>query len=108
MKRPAGRRMATLALLSLAPGISLAHHAFAAQYDETKPVALTGVVVKIEWLNPHAYFFIDVRDDDGVITTWACELTSPVGLMRLGWAIMLPLSILNIIVTGLVLLILES
>jgi Family of unknown function (DUF6152) len=77
--------MAALALLSLAPGISLAHHAFAAQYDETKPVTLTGVVVKIEWLNPHAYFFIDVRDDDGVITTWACELTSPVGLMRLGW-----------------------
>lgn len=86
MKRSVGGQLAALTLLSLGPGISLAHHAFAAQYDETKPVTLTGVVVKVEWLNPHAYFFIDVYDDDdGSITTWACELTSPVGLMRLGW-----------------------
>lgn len=63
-----------------------AHHAFSAQYDVDKPASLTGVVVKIEWLNPHAYFFIDVTDEaTGEITTWACELTSPVGLMRRGW-----------------------
>ncbi len=62
------------------------HHAFSAQYDVDKPASLTGVVVKIEWLNPHAYFFIDVTDEaTGEITTWACELTSPVGLMRRGW-----------------------
>lgn len=85
MKRSVGRQLVALTLLSLSPGISFGHHAFAAQYDETKPVELTGIVVKVEWLNPHAYFFIDVHDDDGSITTWACELTSPVGLMRLGW-----------------------
>lgn len=63
-----------------------AHHAFSAQYDTTKPVQLTGVVTKIEWLNPHAYFFIDVAGEGGgEIVNWACELTSPVGLMRQGW-----------------------
>ena len=47
---------------------------------------MSGVVVRIEWLNPHAYFFIDVTDaTTGEVTTWACELTSPVGLMRRGW-----------------------
>jgi hypothetical protein len=63
-----------------------AHHAFTAQYDPDATVSLHGVVVKIEWLNPHAYFYIDVSDDaTGDVTTWACELTSPVGLMRQGW-----------------------
>jgi Family of unknown function (DUF6152) len=63
-----------------------AHHAFSAQYDSDKPVTFTGVVTKIEWLNPHAYFFIDVTDEEtGAIESWACELTSPVGLMRQGW-----------------------
>jgi hypothetical protein len=65
---------------------AFAHHAFAAQYDSSKPVSLTGVVVKVEWLNPHAYFFIDVEDQsNGEVANWACELTSPVGLMRRGW-----------------------
>lgn len=65
---------------------AFAHHAFSAQYDSTKPATLTGVVTKIEWLNPHAYFFIDVTDEEsGRIASWACELTSPVGLMRQGW-----------------------
>ena len=62
-----------------------AHHAFTAQYDPDKTATLSGVVVKIEWLNPHAYFYVDVSGDDGRVTTWACELTSPVGLMRQGW-----------------------
>ena len=63
-----------------------AHHAFSAQYDSNKQVTFTGVVTKIEWLNPHAYFFIDVTDEKtGEIASWACELTSPVGLMRQGW-----------------------
>ena len=70
----------------ISPAAVEAHHAFAAQYDVDKPASMTGVVVKIEWLNPHAYFFIDVTDETtGEITTWACELTSPVGLMRRGW-----------------------
>ncbi len=63
-----------------------AHHAFSAQYDSEQPVTLEGVVVKIDWLNPHAYFYIDVEDDEtGEVSSWACELTSPVGLMRRGW-----------------------
>ena len=63
-----------------------AHHAFVAQYDDSRPVALSGVVVKVEWLNPHAYFYIDVTEETtGEIINWACELTSPVGLMRRGW-----------------------
>lgn len=63
-----------------------AHHAFSAQYDSEQPVTLSGVVVKIDWLNPHAYFYVDVEDEaTGEIATWACELTSPVGLMRRGW-----------------------
>jgi hypothetical protein len=63
-----------------------AHHAFTAQYDPARRATLTGVVVKIEWLNPHAYFYVDVTDEEtGEIETWACELGSPVGLMRRGW-----------------------
>lgn len=63
-----------------------AHHAFIAQYDDTRPVSLSGVVVKVEWLNPHAYFYVDVTEEaTGEIVNWACELTSPVGLMRRGW-----------------------
>lgn len=73
-------------LLVLASTSTRAHHAFTAQYDADATVTLTGVVVKIEWLNPHAYFFIDVTDPEtGEVVTWACELTSPVGLMRRGW-----------------------
>lgn len=65
---------------------AFAHHAFTAQYDSAQRATLTGVVTKIEWLNPHAYFYIDVTDEhSGEISSWACELTSPVGLMRRGW-----------------------
>lgn len=72
--------------LLLAAGSVSAHHAFTAQYDTDATATLRGVVVKIEWLNPHAYFFLDVADPDtGEVVTWACELTSPVGLMRRGW-----------------------
>jgi hypothetical protein len=64
-----------------------AHHAFTAQYDADQPVSITGVVVKIEWLNPHAYFFVDVEDEaGGGVVTWASEMGSPVVLMRQGWS----------------------
>jgi hypothetical protein len=68
---------------SAAPGS--AHHAFTAQYDATKTAELTGVVVKIEWLNPHTYFFVDVDTESGEVETWAIEMGSPVSLMRRGW-----------------------
>lgn len=63
-----------------------AHHAFTAQYDSEQPISVTGIVMKIEWLNPHAYFFIDVTDArTGEVVTWAAEMGSPVVLMRRGW-----------------------
>jgi len=63
-----------------------AHHSFAAEFDITKPVTITGKVTKIEWTNPHAYLFIDVADaQTGAVTNWEVEMGSPNGLTRLGW-----------------------
>ena len=62
-----------------------AHHAFAAEYDADKPITLTGTVTKLEWLNPHARIYIDVKDESGKIVNWDCELGPPNGLMRRGW-----------------------
>ena len=77
---------ALAAAAGTAAGSAAAHHAFTAQYDSEKPVAVTGVVVKIEWLNPHAYFFIDVADAaSGEVVPWEAEMGSPVVLMRQGW-----------------------
>src|SRR5262245_20663849 len=64
----------------------LAHHSFAAEFDAAKPVNLTGVVTKVEWMNPHTYFYVDVKDPQtGKVANWACEMGSPNGLTRQGW-----------------------
>src|SRR5260370_8558565 len=68
---------------TLAP--ALAHHSFAAEYDDKKPFTLSGTVTKVEWLNPHARFYMDVKDESGKVTNWEFELASPNGLMRRGW-----------------------
>jgi len=73
------------ALFAAAP--LAAHHSFAAEYDSSKPVTLIGKVTKVEWQNPHAYFYIDVKDDKtGQIANWSIEMGSPNSLMRNGWS----------------------
>ena len=67
------------------PGRALAHHSFAAEFDENKVVKLTGTVTKLEWTNPHIWFFIDVKNADGTVTNWGFEMGSPNGLLRAGW-----------------------
>jgi hypothetical protein len=69
----------------LATGTAIAHHSFAAEFDANKAVNLKGVVTKIEWMNPHTYFYLDVTEPDGKVVNWGMEMGSPNGLMRQGW-----------------------
>ena len=84
-------KMKLLSVLAVGGGLilaslpMLAHHSFAAEYDSNKPVKLTGAVTKVEWMNPHARFYVDVKDEGGAVINWELELGSPNGLMRQGW-----------------------
>jgi len=62
-----------------------AHHSFSSEYDASKPVTLNGVVTKVEWMNPHVYFYVNVKDDTGKVNNWALEMGAPSGLQRQGW-----------------------
>lgn len=63
----------------------IAHHSFAATYDGSKAVRITGKLTKIEWTNPHSYFYLDVTDESGKVTNWACEGAAPGALSRRGF-----------------------
>jgi hypothetical protein len=62
-----------------------AHHAFAAEFDAKAGIKLSGAVTKLEWTNPHAWLYVDVKDESGKVTNWSFELGSPNGLLRRGW-----------------------
>jgi hypothetical protein len=62
-----------------------AHHAFAAEFDAKKGIKVTGTITKLEWTNPHAWLYVDVKDESGRLTNWSFELGSPNGLIRHGW-----------------------
>jgi uncharacterized protein DUF6152 len=63
----------------------MAHHSFQAEYDATKTITVKGTIQKLEWVNPHAYFWVDVKDANGKVTTYAFEALSPNALARQGW-----------------------
>ena len=63
-----------------------AHHAFSIEFDSAKPMKLEGTVTRVDWQNPHVYFYVDVKDpQSGKVTNWGCEMGSPNGLTRQGW-----------------------
>jgi hypothetical protein len=82
MKHKSWRLLAAMAALAIPLA---AHHSFGLEYDSTKPLTLTGVVTKIEWTNPHSYFYLDVKDDKGNVVSWKLEGYGPGVLYRTGW-----------------------
>ena len=74
--------LAAGALWSVQP--AQAHHAFAAEYDEKKPVTLTGIVTKVQWVNPHGWIYMDIKQPDGMVKHWTIETAGPSQLSRRG------------------------
>jgi len=89
MARSTTRWVMSLALAGLTGLVTLsagAHHSFRSQYDSDQPITLTGIVTKIDWMNPHVYFYIDVTDDkSGAVENWGFEMGPPHLLQRRGW-----------------------
>jgi hypothetical protein len=73
-------------LLAVAALPAIAHHSFDAEFDRTKAITLKGTVTKIEWMNPHVWLYLDVKDESGQVTKWQCEYGAPNALKRNGWS----------------------
>jgi hypothetical protein len=69
----------------LVSGMAFAHHSFRTEFDSEQPIEVTGTVTKVEWMNPHARFYVDVEQEDGTVVNWDFELASPNILYRRGW-----------------------
>lgn len=79
-------RLFVVTIVAIAAGAPLlGHHSFAAQYDGSKAIRLMGALTKVEWTNPHTYFYLDVKDEDGKVVNWGCEAGAPGALSRRGF-----------------------
>jgi hypothetical protein len=86
MQQNISRALAMTALVCTVGAAGLAaHHAFTAEFDANRPLNLTGSVTKMEWVNPHAWIYMDVKDADGKVVNWAVEMGPPNALLRRGW-----------------------
>ena len=84
--RKAGLLITAALCVLVASAPLVAHHAFSAEFDQSKPVKLAGEITKLEWTNPHAWLFIDVKTPDGKVTNWRFEMGAPTALLRAGWS----------------------
>ncbi len=84
--RKTGLFVAVTAILLSAAVPALAHHAFSAEFDQSKPIKMSGEISKLEWVNPHAWIFIDVKGPDGKVVPWRFEMGAPNALLRAGWS----------------------
>lgn len=82
------RSIATVVVFTLmiAARPVFAHHAFSAEFDQSKPVKVQGEISRLEWTNPHAWLFIDSKGTDGKLVTWRFEMGAPNALLRAGWS----------------------
>src|SRR5438094_3605488 len=84
MRKAFGIAVAAIVLSAAVP--ALAHHAFSAEFDQSKPVKISGEITKLEWVNPHAWIFIEAKGTDGKVVPWRFEMGAPNALLRAGWS----------------------